>query len=79
MYRRVRGASTLTTDVSNTFVLKPEVSAWVDLTRKIGFNVSAGYTVARPEVTVLSSAGRDTRSIRADMFTLRVGAVYTVF
>jgi hypothetical protein len=78
-YRQARGASSLTTDVSNTFVLRPEVSAWIDVSRKIGLNLSAGYTVARPEVTVSSSAGRDTRHIKADMLTLRIGAVYSIF
>ncbi|HUR32749.1 MAG TPA: hypothetical protein VM032_03085 [Vicinamibacterales bacterium] len=78
-YRRVRGADTVTTEVSNTFVVKPEVSAWVDLSRKIGLNVSLGYMVARPEVTVTSSLGRDARHVRADMLMFKVGAVYSIF
>jgi hypothetical protein len=78
-YRRTLGARTISTDVSNTFVLKPEISAWVDLGRKIGLNLSAGYMIARPEVTVSSTLGDDPRRIRADMFMFKVGAVYSVF
>jgi hypothetical protein len=78
-YRHAFGAQTLTTDVSNAFVLKPEVSAWIDMSRKIGLNISAGYLVARPEVTVSSSVGRDVRHIRADMLMFKVGAVYSIF
>ncbi len=78
-YRRGRGATGITTDVSNAFVLKPEVSAWIDLGRKVGLNLSAGYMVARPEVTVSSSLGTDRRHINADVFMFKVGAVYSVF
>jgi len=78
-YKRVNDASLLGIDVSNTFVLRPEVSTWFDITRKIGINVSAGYTVARPEATLRTSAGNETRRIRADMFTVRFGAVYSIF
>jgi hypothetical protein len=78
-YRRAFGAGTVTTEVSNSFVVRPEVSAWIDLTRKVGLNVSVGYVVARPEVTVSSTVGTDTRHIRADVVLLKIGAVYSVF
>lgn len=78
-YRRQLGAGTVTTDVSNGFVLKPEVSAWIDMSRKIGLQFSAAYTVARPEVTVSSSLGTDTRHIHADVVTLKAGVVYAIF
>lgn len=60
-------------------MLKPEVQAWVDLSRKVGLNISLGYMIARPDVTVSSSLGRDTRAIRADVLMFKVGAVYSVF
>ena len=78
-YRTTLGASTIRTDVSNAFVLKPEVQTWVDLSRKVGLNISLGYMIARPDVTVSSSLGRDTRAIRADVLMFKVGAVYSVF
>ncbi len=55
------------TDVSNTFVLKPEVSAWTDITRKIGVNVSVGYIVAQAGRDGASSLGNDRRRIHADV------------
>jgi hypothetical protein len=78
-YRRFHEADGVATDVSNTFVLKPEVSAWTDIARRLAVNVSVGYVVARPEVTVRSSIGSDTRHIHADVTVLKVGLVYTVF
>jgi hypothetical protein len=78
-YRRLLGARTVTTDVSNAFVLKPEVSGWIDISGKVGLQLSAAYTVARPEITVSSTLGTDTRHIRADVVTLKIGAVYSVF
>lgn len=78
-YRQQLGATTVTTDASNGFVVKPELSAWIDLGRKIGLHASAGYMVSRPGVTVSSSLGRDQRHINADMLMLKVGVVYSVF
>ena len=79
LYRQNLGAQGVRTDVSNSFVVKPEISTWTDISRKIGLNVSVGYMVARPDVTVSSSLGNDRRRINADAFMLKVGAVYSVF
>jgi hypothetical protein len=78
-YRAQLGATTVRTDVSNTFVVRPEMSAWIDLSRKVGLSISSGYVIARPEVTVSSSLGTDRRRIQADMFSIRIGAVYSIF
>ncbi len=78
-YRHRLGASTVTTDASNSFALMPELSSWLDVGRKIGLRVSVGYMVARPGVTVSSSLGRDHRHINADVLMLKIGAVYSVF
>jgi len=78
-YRAAFGAASVTSTVSNTLVLRPELSIWADLGRKVGMNVTVGYTVTRPAVTVDSSVGRDIRHIRADALALRVGAVYSLF
>jgi hypothetical protein len=63
---------------SNTFVVKPEIGVWYDLSRKVGVNLNAGYMVARPDVTVVSATGTDFRTARADQFILKVGVVYSV-
>jgi hypothetical protein len=78
-YREQLGASVTDVDVSNTFTFKPEVDVWYDLTRKVGLHGSAGYIVARPDVTVRSSLGEDRRSIRADQFMVKIGLAYSVF
>jgi hypothetical protein len=78
-YRQHFGAQGVDTEVSNTLVMKPETSVWFDLNDKIGLTVGAGYMVARPTVTVLSTAGRDRRRVNADMFMFKVGAVYSIF
>ena len=78
-YGRLRSANSVDAEASNSFVLKPEVSTWFDVNRKIGINVSGGYMIARPDVTVTSSAGRERRNVRADTFMFKVGAVYSIF
>lgn len=78
-YRSVHSVDSIDTSSANTFVLKPEVSTWIDLSEKIGLNISASYMIARPEVTVISSVGRDRHRIHADMFSLKAGLVYSVF
>ena len=77
-YGRV-GSRSVSADASNTFVLKPEVGVWYDINKKFGFNVNAGYMIARPDVTITSSAGSDVRTARADQFILKVGLAYSIF
>ena len=73
-------SSFVSTDTSNTFVVKPQVIvAQHDVSKKIGLNVSAGYMVARPRLTVSTPLGDDARRIRADVFMFRVGLVYSVY
>jgi hypothetical protein len=67
------------TSVSDPLVLKPEVSAWINLNDKIGLNISAGEVFARPEVTISGPQGVLKRRVRADMFMVKIGAVYSVF
>jgi len=78
-YRDRLGARAVSVDASNTFTVRPEVSIWRDLSKKVGLNISAGYIVARPNVTVHSTLGDEVRHLRADMFTVKIGAVYSVF
>ena len=78
-YRDRLGAQAITIDASNTFVVKPEVSMWRDLSEKIGLRTSVGYMIARPHITVGSSLGDDKRRVKADMLMFKVGLVYSVF
>jgi hypothetical protein len=73
-----RGASNIRGEATNTFVVKPELTVWYDLNRRIGIKLNGGYLVSRPSVTVASTLGRDTRSIRADTFLITFGVVYSI-
>ena len=79
VYLAARGVAVTKTSSSNAFVLRPEVNVWHDINKKFGLNVSAGYIIARPEVSVTSSLGEERRRVHADMFTVRAGLVYSVF
>jgi hypothetical protein len=73
------GARSLTSSTSNAFVVRPGVSFWHDVSEKVGLNVSVGFLVARPRVTVRSTLGEDERRIRADTFQVKVGLAYSIF
>ena len=79
VYRDRLGAQSLSTDAANTFVIKPQVSVWRDISRKVGVNVAAGYMIARPTLTVTTTMGEERQRLHADMFTLKMGVVYSVF
>jgi hypothetical protein len=78
-YRERLGAATVRADATNTFVLKPEISSWIDVNRKIGIETGISYLMARPEVVVTSSLGEDRRRVRADALRFKVGVVYSIF
>lgn len=79
VYRDRLGAHSFSTDAANTFVLKPQVSVWRDLSSKVGLNVTAGYMIARPHLTVTTTLGEERRRVRADMIMLKAGLVYSIF
>lgn len=78
-YRESLGVRSVTVNMSNTPVVKPEVTVWVDLSRRIGLMANAGYIVARPLFTVSSSLGNDVERYRADAMSVTIGAVYKIF
>ncbi len=79
VYRDRLGARSLAADVSNPFVVGPQIRVSHDLSRKIGVNVTTGYMIARPTLTVSTTLGEEHQRLRADMFTLKMGVVYSVF
>ena len=79
-YQLNPGITSVEADSSNTFVLKPEISAWVDLGNKFGLHMSTGYMIARPLVSVKTSAGLERRErIDADRLQIKIGIGYSVF
>jgi len=79
IYSTRLGAHSFSTDASNTIVVRPQVSVWHDISRKIGLNVTAGYMIARPTLTISTSMGVERQRVRADMFTVKMGLVYSVY
>jgi hypothetical protein len=79
VYQSRLGVQATDANAANGFVLRPEVDIWHDINKLFGLNINVGYIVARPEVTVITSAGPDTRTARADQFQIRVGLVYSIF
>lgn len=66
-------------DASNAVVVKPEVDAWIDLSRKLGLNIGAGYLRARPTIALSTDGALERQRVRADMFLLHVGMAYSIF
>jgi hypothetical protein len=79
VYRDRLGARSVTVDAGNAFVVRPGISAWYDINEKVGLHFAVTYTVARPDITVGSSLGSASQRIRADMFAVKIGAVYSIF
>jgi len=73
------GARSVSVKTPNTLAVRPEIGVWHDLAEKVGVNVSASYLMARPLVTVRTATGEDDHHIRADMFQIKVGIVYSIF
>ncbi|MGE0702963.1 MAG: hypothetical protein AB7F99_18325 [Vicinamibacterales bacterium] len=78
-YRNSLQAGSIDDSTNLPFVVKPELSVWVDLNRRFGLNVSTGYMFAQPVVTLQSPAGNDKREVNANAFMLSAGIVYSVF
>jgi outer membrane protein W len=77
-YQTRLGAQAVTVKASNAFVVIPEINVWYHVNKKVGIRVSSGYVIARPDVTVTSTAGVDKRRVKADNLTFKVGVVYSL-
>jgi hypothetical protein len=73
------GAHSVRVETPNTLVMRPEVGVWHDLADRVGLNISASFLLARPRVTIRTATDADERRIRADLFQIRVGVVYSIF
>lgn len=77
--RSALGTGPIRADPSNVIVLKPEVDTWIDLSRKLGLNINAGYLRARPTLELTTEGGFERQRVRADMFLFQVGVAYSIF
>jgi len=73
------GGQAVTVKASNAVVVAPEVTVWYNINKKIGVRISGGYVIARPTVTVSSTAGEDERRVRADHVKFQVGLAYSIY
>jgi len=77
-YLQRLGASVIRSEATNTFVVKPEVQVWYDLTNRFGLKLNAGYLIARPSVIITTTLGEDRRPVRADTFLITFGVVFSI-
>ena len=73
------GGSELALDAGNSVAWRPGVSMWFDLSGRAALNLSAGYVVTRPRLTLVSGGEVIRRRLRADTLLIRVGLAYKVF
>jgi hypothetical protein len=73
------GARSVELRASNALVLRPQTNVWFDVSRKIGVNVSVGYAITRPRLTMRSSLGEESHRLRADTLIMSAGIVYKIF
>jgi hypothetical protein len=59
--------------------VRPDVSAWYDVFRHVAVGVSAAYLWSRPNETITTVTGSDTRRLNADAFELTVGVAFGVW
>jgi hypothetical protein len=77
---RVRlGADPIAIEPKNTFVVRPGVSYWHDLSRRLGFHAAINYIVARPNVVVRTPSGETTSRWHADNLAFKAGIAVGVF
>ena len=65
--------------VGNSFVWRPGVAVWADVTDRIGINLFGGYLFTRPEVTFASVTALATERLRVNAAVVSVGVAYWVF
>lgn len=73
------GAGELALDAANSFAWRPGISTWIDLSGRAALNLSAGYVVTRPELTLVSAGDVVRRRVRADTLIVRAGLAYKIF
>ena len=66
-------------EVDNSLVWRPGVSAWIDMSRRIAVNVSAGHVMTGLRVTILEGGRLVKRDVRGDTTTVHAGVAYKLF
>jgi hypothetical protein len=72
-------AGRIAIEVGNSFVWRPGVSVWVDVTRRAAVNLSLGYVVMGLRVTFLENGGLVKRDVTGDTAIVHAGFAYKLF
>ena len=75
----VSSARAVTIHTSNTFAMRPQASVWINVSKRVGVNLTAGYVVARPQLSIRSSLGEENVRLRANVIAVSSGLVFKVF
>jgi hypothetical protein len=73
------GVSLVGVGVDNSWVARPDVSAWYDLFSHFAVGVSAAYLWSRPNMQVATATAFDTQRLNADSFQVTVGVAVGVW
>ena len=65
--------------VGNSFVWRPGVAVWADVTPRIGINAFGGYLFTSPRVTFASDASIATERLSTNSAVVSVGVAYWIF
>ena len=66
-------------DVGNSLAWRPGFAVWLDLNRRVAFNVFTGHVITRPRMTILEDGQVRTQILRGDATILNTGLVYKLF
>lgn len=78
-YRQRLGADPIAIDAKNTWVLRPGVSYWHNLSPRFGLHAGLNYIVARPTIVTRTPAGETKERWNADNMALKAGLAVKVF
>ena len=74
------GAATgLAVEVDNSFVWRPALSFWHDLSRRTALNLSVGHVMTRLRLTVLEDGRLGKRPVKGDTTIVHAGIAYRLF
>jgi len=73
------GGGELAVDAANSFAWRPGLSTWFDLSSRVALNLSAGYVITRPRLTVIDDGQVVRRRLVADTLIVRAGVAYKIF
>jgi hypothetical protein len=73
------GIPFLGASVDNSAMLKPALAVWYDVARHVGVGVGVAYLVARPEETLTTATGSESRHLNADALEVSAGLTFGVW